>query len=323
MPRLPRGASVASVAKARLGRTCEAAVRALFLVLMGTTLVSQLAKAGALLAPFVGHSYAAGSCVGAVAMGCVSYGPKAPRTNAALSAGFAAALAALFVAGFPAAQWSRLGRASYPAAAALLPTALQLLVFAEIVPTVCDLLGRDPGRVRKAVVLGGALPFVLETAWSALGLALVPWDAAAGTLRSDPVNVLLAGGAGGTVAASLAALAACAIGTTVIGTLLAVDHLAQDTPFFRSRKWLARGLSVGAPLLVALAGPGVYFSAIDWAGSYPVALLWCVFPPVTLLKQRREGRRRGSGSPRLAGPDGIVGALGALGVAFLAWRGLR
>ena len=49
---------------------------------------------------------------------------------------------------------------------------------------------------------------------------------------------------------------------------------------------------------VALTSPEVFFKAMDFAGAYPVAILWGVFPPLACLKLRRT-----TSGARTAGPD--------------------
>ena len=90
------------------------------------------------------------------------------------------------------------------------------------------------------------------------------------------------------------------------------------------------GLVVIPALSVASIGPEVFLAAIDFAGSYPVVLLWGLAPPLIALQLRRRARQKhqaallaGSGEqPRgvigSAGPDAWLGALSTLSLALVA-----
>ena len=291
------------------------AIRGLFFALVTATLASQLSKAGSMLA---GPSYRAATLAAAAATLAFALGPSVERAagaNALLTAVFAAA--AVAVGGgaaaaarggalpFDASLLLRSGDAS--AARRALPTVLQLLVFAETVPTVSGLLDGDPRRVRLALAFGSLCPLVLECAWAYLGLGL-------GAPRVDPVDVLLAAPA---TRAATAALAASAVATTALGSALA---LRSDVPEAVARRKLAALLAALPAVGVALTSPDVFFAAMDWAGAYPVALLWGLFPPVALLRLRRKTQ---SGYPKSAGPDAWLAALAAVSGLFVASTATR
>jgi len=137
-----------SLGRAAFGDAGGAAVSATFLVLMLTTLVAQIAKASEL---------AGGGAFGAAPRSLRCALLTAPlaviarcapprllgRLNGALTVGFVASAASLFVRGSQLASWSRLSRADWSVAAAAAPSLLQLHVYCEVVPTVVELLGRD------------------------------------------------------------------------------------------------------------------------------------------------------------------------------------
>jgi tyrosine-specific transport protein len=257
---------------------------------------------------------------------------------------FAVSGAALFAVGAPHADWARLATpCHWPAAAHAIPTFLQLLVYGEILPSVCALLQHQLPALRKAVVVGSLLPLLVEVAWAALGVGLTvpPGPAAAAAAGSaaagaaaavaavvDPVDVLLA--TRGPVQLPLLCLAAAAVSTTVVGSYLALGNALSDwltrppstdadaatataaaasngagrrvaagassaeadaPRLGQQRRLLIAAMSVLPPLLVACSSPGVFLAAIDFAGSYPVLLLWGVAPPCMALRLRWKQRR--------------------------------
>ena len=49
---------------------------------------------------------------------------------------------------------------------------MQLMVYTEVVPTICRFLDNDRRSVRRALSLGGGVLFIVLGAWSMLGIAL-------------------------------------------------------------------------------------------------------------------------------------------------------
>ena len=101
-----------------------------------------------------------------------------------------------------------------------LQTMLQLLVYGEIIPTVCSMLQYNVRSIRIVILLGSFIPLVLLGGWAAFAVALLPNNLLSVTSSStDPVNLLLS--QGGSISRWLSTLAISAIGTTIIGCNLA------------------------------------------------------------------------------------------------------
>ncbi len=327
--------SFASLGHEAFGQAGGTAVSLMFIVLMMTTMVSQIAKGGVLLAGVMAPASTAVRCgVLAASIAAVARLASANAVsfiNGVLTAGFVGATGTLFAAGWPLADWSRLARRDWHASFQAAPTLLQLHVYAEIVPVICDMLGGERVRVRRAIVVGSLALLALQLSWSTLGIALVAPSLSGGALRADPVEALLRGG--GAVAAATAATAACAVLTTILGTARALHVFSLDatqsspkssrgapssTPSARNdgrdgrrRSLLLYAATIGIPTIIATTAgsTAAFFGAIDLAGAYPVALLWGVTPP--LIAMRRE---RTASSPRSLG----LLALAACSAGFVA-----
>jgi tyrosine-specific transport protein len=279
--------SFATLGRDAFGIVGGRAVSATFVVLMCATLVSQLAKASSLLAPALNVPFGA-VCVPLAAslaiMGRAMPARSFGAVTGGLTAGFIAATCALFGQALPQAVWTRLARSDWNMCLQSAPTLLQLHVYIEIVPTICEVLRFERKRVRRTIVLGSLMLLLVQLSWSTLGLALVPFSG--GALRADPVDALLRGAAGGGLAASAYTCAATAILTTILGTARALSLFCSDA--FRARGaqphelrgplpgWYAYAAFIGAPALIACraSASDAFFGAIDLAGAYPVALLW-------------------------------------------------
>jgi hypothetical protein len=151
------------------------------------------------------------------------------------------------------------------------------------------MLQHDRAAVRRAIILGSIALLALQVGWSALGIALVPFEAAAG-LRADPVSVIL--GAGSSLAPVTTVVAACAISTTILGTALALKTFFADAlPTERGEKRPAMAAyvaAIGLPAAAAATSQTAFFSSIDLAGAYPVALLWLLAPPLMALRLQHK-----------------------------------
>jgi len=170
------------------------------------------------------------------------------------------------------------------------------------VPTVNELLDGDAPRIRAALTFGSLAPLLLEVAWACLGLGLVT--------RADPFEHLL-GSDPTRICAIL--LAGAAVATTALGSILALkSDVAPTRP--RSAALYATLPAVG----IAMTSPEVFFRAMDFAGAYPVAILWGVFPPLACLKLRRT-----TSGARTAGPDAWLAALAAVSGLFVASTAAR
>ena len=268
------------------------------------------------------------------------------NVNGVLTLGFIAATGALFTEGVPRAVWSRLAYADWSSSLQAAPTLLQLHVYSEIVPVLCETLRGDRARVRRAIVLGSLALLALQLAWSSLGIALVAPSLGGGGLRSDPVDALLGGGHGGAVALATAATAACAVTTTILGTSRALHSFALDamrphrreqepptdgeqldgdrsaSPVAspsRHRALLLYAATILVPTLIAMTAgsTAAFFGAIDLAGAYPVALLWGLTPPLMAL--RRRSRKVDAAAPASSYPPrGLLLVLASLSAAFVA-----
>jgi tyrosine-specific transport protein len=401
-----KGVGMTAAAGSVFGRVGEVCITALIVVLTKATIVSQISKGASILAPYtavfvpLGYSVSCALITCTIALVVFGGGLRlATNLNSVLTALFAISAVFLFLVGAPHAQWARLAASNnWAVASGAIPTMLQLLVYGEILPSVCALLHYNLRLIRIAIVLGSSLPLIVEVAWAALGLALVQ----GGPLLVDPVDVLLSASP---VRPQLLVLAVSAITTTVIGSFLALQSvfddiaaslskprttsttepsllrssppdnpdnpgpqpqpqslpptanpttttwtLSRSRPESTARRVLAAAIISLPSMCIAASSPSLFLAAIDFAGSYPVVLLWGVAPPLIALSLRRNvarqpqhgggpesqtgdgtGKREGGegkGKPSIeyeasAGPSAWVGTLGAASCLLLVANAVR
>ena len=331
-----RNPGVSTVARNMYGKNGEIFVAALLIILMEATLVSQISKAGSLI--FGGQHYIIGCVLSSISIALLVFGPKrrgvefASQMNSYLTFGFLASVLGVFVCGVPNANWNQLGiTGTSPVASVMMnvsqkrlidiiPTFLQLLVYGEIIPCVCQILNYNIKAIRIAIAMGSFLTLCLQIGWSGLGIALMA--PLASKASNDVVNILLQ--SGGTVQLPLSCLSITAILTTILGSYLALltmcnniyqdlfkgghkvrgrsnttttkDESLQSTSTNTILQRITVGSMITLPALsISSTSPSIFLKAIDFAGSYPVLLLWGILPTFTTLLQRRRWNKDKSG----------------------------
>jgi tyrosine-specific transport protein len=319
---------VAATAKSVFGIKGEVTIGVLLAVLIQATLVSQISRAGMMF-----PNYRAGCLISALSIAAVVFGPRsgiifASKANAVLTSLFLLSAMSVFGCGIQMADWSRLSVSNnWSSIPSAIPTFLQLLVYGEIVPSVCQILKYNTKHIHGAIILGSIMTLCLQIGWSGLGLSLVSSSAI------DPVNVLLS--SSGPVRIPLFCLAFTAILTTILGSYLALlstvndflgrkegkNNLKSYSSSISQRMKVASVITIPASI-IACTSPTIFLQAIDFAGSYPVLMLWGIIPPVIALVQRfkcRRDLREGEVSPALntAGPSVWVALLGSISLAMV------
>jgi tyrosine-specific transport protein len=317
-------------------RGSSAITGALLFVLTVATMVSQLSRAGSIFVGMkctpstscqVGSNFMSSSivssnlndyrigCIIAAVLGSIcSFGLSGSTTatiHAVLTTIFLTSATILFYSGQQVADWSNcfvggtLATTPWSGIGQAVPTMLQLLVYGEILPTVCSLLDYNKKKIRIAVAVGSFIPLVLLSGWSALAVALLPQLTK--SVLSDPVDVLLQ--QSGLVSISLYILAFSAIATTILGCNLALETNYKDminllppsipTRMFRRRRgevvdvvlkssWLKYSIISIVPILISIISPKVFIQAIDFAGSYPVLILFGVIPSSIRIRGQKK-----------------------------------
>lgn len=301
--------SIFRVCSTAFGEASARIAGLLFVVLMVSTLVAQLSKSGTLLSDLLGSEKLAPRCtlLFSALMAMLTFGGGvgvAERVNSWLTATMLLAFGAVLLSASKVGDPTRLVRANW---SALIPSAsdkwsipvlLQLLVYSETIPYIVSRLGGDRRKIRWSIAGGSFVPLVMCIAWTGAALSAAPFDPLTRTLF-DPVHSLVARGASSqSLRSSILTLAASAISTTVIGTLLASTNFLED--IFRvdriapPRKQALARLALRCialfpcALLSAYGSRELYYAATAFAGMFPVTALWGLFPPLAFLSLSRR-----------------------------------
>ena len=113
----------------------------------------------------------------------------------------------------------------------------------------------------------------------------------------------------------------CASISTLIGCYLALSRFNADTfhlPLNKGCKKLL-ALTVLPSLVLAMKGPELYYLAIKFAGTVPVAFLWGVLPPLVMWKQYDGDQKLGVGLKAILAA-GVGVSLAAMGYGILGFE---
>ncbi|KQK14799.1 uncharacterized protein LOC100846275 isoform X2 [Brachypodium distachyon] len=122
-------------------------------------------------------------------------------------------------------QLSSLLETNFAAAPQSIPIIALSFVYQNVVPVLCTNLEGDLSKVRKAIVLGTAIPLVLFLVWDAVILGTIPGLAGSGTI-ADPLEQLRS--SNGIVGPIVEAFSFLAIGTSYIGFVLGLSDFIAD-----------------------------------------------------------------------------------------------
>uniref|UniRef100_A0A0E0LPE5 Tyrosine-specific transport protein n=1 Tax=Oryza punctata TaxID=4537 RepID=A0A0E0LPE5_ORYPU len=164
-------------------------------------------------------------------------------------------------------QWSSLLEANFSAAPQSIPIIALSFVYQNVVPVLCTNLEGDLSKVRKAIVVGTAIPLALFLIWDAVILGTLPGLAGDGTII-DPLEQLRS--SNGTVGPIVEAFSFLAIGTSYIGFVLGLSDFIADLLKLPSgqNKPLPYLVTLLPPLVLSLLDPEIFFKALDFAGTY-------------------------------------------------------
>ena len=166
------------------------------------------------------------------------------------------------------------------------------LVYQNIVPTVVHQLEGDRTKITQAILLGTSIPTIMFLAWNAVVLGNVVEGVS--FTNMDPLALLQSAQGGNPLLGKLVTIfSSLAIVTSLIGfvyglldALTDVLDLPRDGPAYEEWKAPLFGLVFVPPLLLALADPGIFFSALDYGGAFGVSTLFLVLPPLMVWEQR-------------------------------------
>jgi tyrosine-specific transport protein len=212
-------------------------------------------------------------------------------------------------------NWSALGSAISVMSVALF--------FQNVVPLVVTQLEGDAHKIRQSIFIGSVIPLIMFLAWNTVILGSISPDMLHGTSNDkiifDPLQVLRAGGAGEWLGVLASIFSEFAIATSFIGFVYGLLDLLKDIFFIAQRKLSSRlplySLAIFPPMTLGTLNPSIFFTALDYTGTFSISVLGGIIPVLMSWKQRQE-QENSDGRNQPLVPGGKVTLIVMLGVAL-------
>jgi tyrosine-specific transport protein len=222
----------------------------------------------------------------------VTLGAKAVDSiNRLLMAGLILSFLIFVVMGVKHIEVNLLSHFNLPLAMLATPVVFTSFGFQGTVPSITNYLGRNPTKVKKAILWGTFIPLVTYILWEALILGVVPAEqlAQAKTLGQSAVAPLKNALHIPWLFKIGEFFAFFALITSFLGVTLGLLDFMSDGLKVKKNvagKFLLSSLIFGPPLLFSMVNPGVFLNALHYAGGLGCALLLGLLPIVMVWRGR-------------------------------------
>ncbi|KAH7435031.1 hypothetical protein KP509_06G046100 [Ceratopteris richardii] len=280
------GVSLVSMAMRTMGRGGVFAACISYLFIHYALLVAYIARSSEILTSALGFPpWLSAATFSAVFGGICYFGSQRAvgAINGFLVAGIIGSFALLVFAAAGELDWGSLLKANFAAVPMSIPIIALSFVYQNVVPVVCTNLEGDLKRIRSAIIWGTSIPLVMFLIWDAVILGSL-----SGAVESeDPLNVLRSENS--LIGPIVQVFSVLAISTSYIGFVLGLADFLADLlklPSGRGNQPLPYILTVVPPLILALISPGIFFKALDFAGTYGVLTLFGLLPAAMAWNER-------------------------------------
>ncbi|WP_138497379.1 amino acid permease [Nostoc sp. PA-18-2419] len=213
-------------------------------------------------------------------------------------------------------DWSALGSAVSVMCVALF--------YQNIVPVVVTQLEGDVRKIRQSIFIGSLIPLIMFLAWNAVILASFSPDmvhsTSGGKTVFDPLQILRAGGAGQWLGVLISVFSEFAIATSFIGFVYGLLDIFKDIFLIAQSKVSSRlplySLVLFPPMTLGTLNPSIFFSALDYTGTFSISVLGGILPALMTWKQRQEQKNSNSINPPLV-PGGKLTLIVMIAVALV------
>ncbi len=212
-------------------------------------------------------------------------------------------------------NWSALGSAISVMSVALF--------FQNVVPLVVTQLEGDACKIRQSIFIGSVIPLIMFLAWNAVILGSVSPDmlhsTSDGTSVFDPLQILRGGSAGQCLGVLVSIFSEFAIVTSFIGFVYGLLDLFKD--IFLPAQWQLSSrlplysLVLFPPMTLGTLNPSIFFTALDYTGTFSISILGGIIPALMSWKQRQEQENSDSTNQSLV-PGGKLTLIAIIGVAL-------
>lgn len=294
-------ANIISIVKSQLGKGSQIIAWFSFLLLLYAISTAYIAGGGGLLVaeikPFIEVSDSTGLVLFALVFASVAYLGISwiDSLNRLLMAGLLVSYVVSVFFIMPKVSINNLTTSNAGLLLAAIPVVIASFTSHLVIPSIAAYLDHDIKAIKKAVLIGSALPFVFYLVWEFSIVGAIPLKGEFGleyiSNSSDPLaglnNTLFAMSLP-IVANSNLFFSVFAMVTSFLGVILSLcDFLADGLNIKKNRKGrlLLMMLSCLPPLFLALVFPSSFMLAIGYAGGF-IAILYGVLPSLVVYRSR-------------------------------------
>lgn len=303
--KMPEGSNLVSMARKYLGAPGQILSWILYLFLFYSLSTAYISLGGALLADWMQSSSLVGSWLFLVFFGGIVFlgASFVDKLNELLMLGLFVSYAGFLFLGWSSVHPSYLLRSDIVAALPALPIIFTAFSYQGTVPSLTTYLNRDKKELKKAIVLGTSLVFVVYVIWQALILGIIPYEGDAGLqqakkLGESAVQPLRYQNVPGPIYLIGECFSFFAIATSFLGVTMGLfDFLADG---LHVRKTLLGKIFLGfvtflPSAFIAMSNPSIFFAALDYAGGFGCSTLLVLFPTLMILVSRYSMQEQDSG----------------------------
>ena len=190
--------------------------------------------------------------------------------------------------------------------------------FHIIIPSLVHYMERDVKQLKRAILIGSAIPYLVYVSWNFIALGIIPVDKIyEGYLEgSNGVHLLTDSLQSSSLSMLARFFSFFAIVTSFLGVSLSLsDFLADGFKIGKSRsgRLLIFLLTFAPPLLIVLIDPRAFLSALEYAGAFGVIVLLALFPSLIVWSGRY---RLGLDSSAYKAPGGKIALVCAMLLAL-------
>ncbi|NJN22263.1 MAG: tyrosine transporter [Leptolyngbya sp. RL_3_1] len=186
---------------------------------------------------------------------------------------------------------------NWGAVGAAIPVMFVALVYQNVVPVVTTRLEGDVHKIRQAIILGSLIPLVMFLGWNAailgsnqINLSQPLTDG----IRFDPLELLRRDGTHPWTGAGISIFSEFAIATSFIGLVYGLLNFFGDAfgriSHGKTRRWPLFSLVLMPPMGLSALNAGIFFEALDYAGTFGISVLFGIVPAVMTWKERYTTR---------------------------------
>lgn len=170
------------------------------------------------------------------------------------------------------------------------------LFYHNVVPVVVTQLEGDRQKIRQSIVIGSVIPLIMFLAWNAVILGSVSPEIMQKTFEGktifDPLQVLRSGGGGEWLGLLVTVFSEFAIVTSFIGFMYGLLDFLRDITVVKRSQSTNRLPLYSLILLPATSfsafNPGIFFTALDYTGTFSISILGGIIPALMAWKHRQQ-----------------------------------